>query len=170
MRQLQWLAPAAMLALLTLLAALPWGLSAEHRFFLPLLPFIAVFRGSLAMRGAMPVGLAFASGLCIDILTFGPLGFWALVHVAGWLAAAAVPHDFAGGALARWLTFAALAALLVALVWALASLLGAALTDWRPFARAAVAICAVYPFVAPIWSIMVLRPGSPAPASLERGR
>ena len=42
LRALKYTAPILTITGLTLIAVLPWGLPSENRFFLPLLPIIAI--------------------------------------------------------------------------------------------------------------------------------
>lgn len=77
------LLPAASLLLLVLTSALSLGAGSGTSFVLPALPILAVHYWTRRQRGLMPVALVFAAGLAIDLLTYGPLGYWPLLFLAG---------------------------------------------------------------------------------------
>ncbi len=54
MRILARLGPTLPVLALVLVAALPWGLPPEGRFFLPLIPFVAVHYWALRHPAALP--------------------------------------------------------------------------------------------------------------------
>lgn len=131
-RMLRLLAQAAQLAVivaLTVLATLPLGLPEEARYVLPLLPLAAIHACVLRRpphdtRVLVPEWLAFACGLALDVLSQGPLGFWAFVYLASYaLALAAWPLARRGSPWRLALLVAMLAAA-VAIAWVLASLYG----------------------------------------------
>ncbi len=163
------LLPGFSIALVTLLAALPWGLPSEARFLLPLLPFAAIHYWALSRPGSMPEWQAFLSGLATDALTHGPLGFWSLVFLVGFILSGLLPRFERWGAKGRWLHFCATLLLLSAVQWAIASayFLGAA--DWRPLMRGALLAALLYPLIE-----LLLRPidrlsASRFDARFERG-
>ena len=73
-----------LVGLSTLAAALPWGLPADACLVLPLLPYAVLHVATVTRDGAVPEWLAFVAGLALDLLTGGPLGYWALVYLAGY--------------------------------------------------------------------------------------
>mgnify|MGYP001358435982 CR=1 FL=1 len=79
------LAAMVSVVLVTFLAALPWGLPAEFRLVLPLLPFLAIHYWTLRRIALVPDVLAFVTGLAFDFLSDGPLGFWAMMVFLGLL-------------------------------------------------------------------------------------
>ncbi|MGL4396814.1 MAG: rod shape-determining protein MreD, partial [Hyphomicrobium sp.] len=81
MSVLRYGAPLVTIALLTLIAALPWGLPSDYRFFLPLLPAVAIHYWSVRRDDLAIEWLAFLSGLVLDVLTQGPLGYWSLIYL-----------------------------------------------------------------------------------------
>lgn len=121
--------------LLTVLAALPWGLPSEDRFFLPLLPLVAIHYWTLRHPQLIPEWLVFVIGLCLDVLTHGPLGYWSLIYLVGYFCAVvSEPYAHTGPLvrLAFWLT-AMMATTLAA--WGVSSIYFLEVADWRPFAR-----------------------------------
>ena len=72
------------IAVLTLLAALPWGLPTEDRFFLPLLPVVAIHYWALRRPEVLPEWFVFLAGLLLDVFTHGPLGYWPLVYLVAY--------------------------------------------------------------------------------------
>lgn len=79
--------PAIWLFALVIIAALPWGLPVNFRFFLPLLPLAAIHHWTMRRPEDCPEWLVFVAGLTVDVLTSAPLGYWALVYLAGYAAA-----------------------------------------------------------------------------------
>ena len=147
MRRLARVMPALVVLGLVLVAAQPWSLPAGYRFLLPLLPVLAVAHFALLRPALMPAGVAFMGGLLLDVLTIGPLGYWAMIYVLARMLAALLSPPTLPGAAAR----VGLAALMLAVVaisaWLVALPLGGTLADWRPLATAALGALAVYPLL-----------------------
>ncbi len=135
MRHLSAVLRGAGIVLLTLLAALPWGLPADLHFVPPLLPLVAICAANLRQAGSCPEWLAFACGLLLDIAAQGPLGFWAFLGLL------AQGLGVAGGALAARGAAMRLAVLASALVvvavagWVLSSLYFGAPAEAGAWAR-----------------------------------
>lgn len=140
--------PVISLALLLLLALLPWGLPTEARFVMPMLPFAAIYYWSLGDRGYMPAPVVALAGLTVDIITYGPLGFWSLIYLLGQMAAVLLTGSFSRTAMLRWLGFALVVFLLAGVQWLTASIYFVAWVSWRPFAFAASVVVLFYPVVA----------------------
>jgi rod shape-determining protein MreD len=127
------LAPFVSVALLVLLAALPWGLSPEDRMALPLLPVIAIHYWTLRHDALIPEWLVFAFGLMLDILTQGPLGFWSLLYLLGYLLAV-LSQPLAGrGAGARLMSLLAALVIVSAAAWLVASAYQMQIAEPRPY-------------------------------------
>lgn len=169
MRILAHIVPSLSIAVLTLLAALPWGLPSEGRFFLPLLPFVAIHYWTLRHAERVPEWMVFLSGLTLDVLTNGPLGYWALIYLVGYVLAVASTPWAEDGAIGRWLLFLAALVLLAVAEWTLSSLYHFELADWRPFAWAAVATAFVYPLFAFLLRSLDPDHGQRRNLSFERG-
>ena len=101
----------------------------------------------------MPEWLVFLSGFATDVLTYGPLGYWALVYLLGYIAVVLLRQDGERGEFAHWLEFAATLAGLALAQWLIASLYLLGWSDWRPVALAAVACILGYPLL-----VALLRP------------
>lgn len=140
--------PGLSIAAIALIAALPWGVSADDRFALPLLPFVAITYWALRRPRHVPDWLVFLCGLALDVLTQGPLGYWAFVYLAGYAVARLAAPLIGPQAGGRWLL--PLTTLFTAAIcaWALASLYFLALQDWRPFATGVVLAVLGYPLLA----------------------
>lgn len=144
----QWLVnavPGCLVMIATMLAVLPWGLPSTARFTMPLLPYAVVHYWLVRRPALLPEWLAFASGLAIDVLTNGPLGFWSLTFVAGVILSHHCEPLLRVGPPGRWLHFAATLAMLAGVQWGLASLFFLRLLDWQPFAVGACVAAAAYP-------------------------
>ena len=122
---------------LTLIATLPWGLPSEYRFFLPLLPVVAIHFWSLRYPGLVPEWYVFMMGLSLDILTHGPLGYWSLVYlITHFLAVVSAPLADRGQ-LARLALFGLALGLVAAISWMISSLYFLELADAWPYATGA---------------------------------
>jgi rod shape-determining protein MreD len=139
--------PAVSVVLATLLAALPWGLSSDNRFLLPMLPYAAIHLWAVRRPTLMPEWLAFSSGLATDVLTHGPLGFWSLVFLLGLMFVQACRPGERWGAAGRWLHFAATLGLLALAQWLIATLYFVSVVDWRPFLNGALLAAFAYPLL-----------------------
>ena len=135
MKSLRLLMPVLSVAVLTLAAALPWGLAAEDRFVLPLLPVIAIYQWTLDPDAWLPEWAIFLAGLTLDVLTQGPLGYWALVYLFTYIVALFASRVPAETAARRMALLAGTIVAVTAFSWALASLYFLQLLDWQPYAR-----------------------------------
>lgn len=134
MQPFRYIAPFASLAILTLVAALPWGLPPEDRFFLPLLPVVAIHYWSLRHGVLIPEWGVFLAGLTLDVLTHGPLGYWSLIYlVAHTLAILSAPYA-AHGPGARLFLFAVALSIVTFVAWIVSSVYFLEPADWRPYA------------------------------------
>lgn len=161
------IAAAISIALVTFVTSLPWGVPAEFRLVLPLLPFLAIYYWTLHGIALVPEALVFAAGLAVDFLSDGPLGYWALMYLVGYaLTLMAATTALAGSAPGRLLLLVVtLFALAVAEV-SLSALYFNAVADWSPPLTAALVAVLVYPALA-----IVLRPlTGPWPAAAEVDR
>ena len=139
--------PALTLLALVLISVLPWGIGPGYQFALPALPLLAVYFWTRAQSHLLPATFVFAVGLVVDVLSYGPLGYWSLVYLAG-LALTEFSTRFGGrGNLSEWLGFAGVMAALSAIAWLLASVYFVRLVNWRPMAWAAVLLPLAYPVV-----------------------
>jgi rod shape-determining protein MreD len=169
MRALSYVVPFASIAILTLVAALPWGLPSEDRFVLPMLPIIAIHYWSLRQTNSVPEWPVFLAGLALDILTHGPLGFWALIYLLAYvLGVLSAPYGHLGQIARIGLFAAALAAVAVA-AWAVSSLYVLEAVDWRPYAAGAgyagLASIVIVPILHALGAAQALRDNT----RLERG-
>jgi rod shape-determining protein MreD len=143
--------PAIVLALLVVVAALPVGLPPEQRFFLPLLPVVAitVFGGSDGQR-AIPDWLVFACGLVLDVLSNGPLGYWALMYLVAQVLArmSVVPIDAAWSQ--RFSRIAISLISVAALAWLVASLYFFAWAEPMPYIFGAALALAAAVLITPL--------------------
>lgn len=144
--------PSLVLFLAVVVAAVPWALPAAASFIMPLLLIIFVFALTLRPNHELPTVSVFAAGLLMDVLTAGPLGYWAIIFLlthtlARFYSRRAGEKRFAG----MWLAFAATAAVAAIFGWALASIYFVRFIDWQPmFIGGAVAI-ALYPLA--VWPL-----------------
>lgn len=137
--------PALTVALATLLAALPWGLSSDSRFLLPMLPYAAIHWWAARRPTLMPEWLAFACGLVTDVLTHGPLGYWSLVFLIGLMFVQVSRAFERTSPIGRWLHYCATLVLLALVQWLIAAAFFMSAIDWRPFLFGALLAAVVYP-------------------------
>lgn len=139
------LVPTLSVAVLALLAVLPWGLPPDGRFVLPLLPFIAIHYWTSRHADRLSEWVPFAAGLSVDVLSDGPLGYWSLIYLVGYAIALEAQLVKGTGPFGRWLLFLASLGVLALAAWAIASLYYLELAEWRPFAWAALLAGLAYP-------------------------
>lgn len=141
--------PSIVLFLAVVIAAVPWVLPAEASFILPLMLIIVIFVLTLMRKRKLPGPSVFAAGVLMDILTAGPLGYWAILFlltysVAVQYRARAVRPDF--GML--WAVFSGTALLAAGAGWALASLYFVRIIDWWPMAIGGLVAIVLFPLAA----------------------
>lgn len=128
--------------------AVPWGLPADATFILPLVMVMMVFCWRALPGTVLPPYVAMLLGLLTDIVSGGPLGFWALMALIGASAGALVPWLNDGQDRRRlWFVWTMVAALVACLGWLLASLYFLRWIDWWPIAFGALASLALFPVV-----------------------
>lgn len=169
MAYLDRLIPILSLIVNTILVALPWGMAAENRFFLPLLPLIVIHYWTLRRPTVTAEWWAFLAGLSLDILTHGPIGYWAFIYLLGYAAAQFSTKLAEDGWITKWAVSAATLMGLTAIAWAVSSLYHFELADVWPYVSAGVAAALIYPVFG-----FVLRGLTPSRAQsrnvlLERG-
>lgn len=146
MRALSYAGVFASIAVLTVLAALPWGLPTDDRFFLPLLPVVAIHYWAMRRPERLPEWFVFLAGFLLDVVSHGPLGYWPLVYLTAY--ALGVVSEQAGQAsfAARIILFLIALAAVTCVSWALASVYFLEFADWVPYANGAL-FAAVAAFV-----------------------
>lgn len=169
MRTLERLIAPLTIVAVTILVAMPWGMSAENRFFLPLLPLTVIYFWSQRNAVSAPEWLAFLSGLSFDILTNSPLGFWALVYLLAYFAGRLIAPLVGKGLLINWLGYAVSLAVVVVIAWSVSSIYYMRLDDWWPYLTAATGAVVIFPLVAALLSGLDRRQGQSRYGRLERG-
>jgi rod shape-determining protein MreD len=128
-------------------AAVPWGLPGQTTFILPFVTLLLVFLFSVHRNWMIPVWLVFAAGLATDVLTAGPLGYWAFIytfcHAVARLIARKAPAETIIGLSLKYAVTASLAA---AVGWGLASLYYLRMIDWWPIALGTMVSILLCPF------------------------
>jgi rod shape-determining protein MreD len=141
--------PVLTLVVASILAVLPFGAGELVRTCISFLPLIVVHYWSARRPHLLPVTAVFACGLAIDVLTHGPIGFWALMMLA--VAALAPLEDTLTGqstATGRAAVFAIAMVAVAGLAWGVASLYNGYTMDGRPMLFAALCSIASYPLAA----------------------
>lgn len=152
---LKLLLPGLSLAAVTLLAALPWGVPADVKPVVPMLPYLVCHFWAERRERAMPDWLVFLAGLVTDVLGQGPLGFWALVFLIGYTLVRLAAQSGRPGRAMSIAVFAMTAGVLVALQWLLASLYYLRSADLLPLLNAASIALAIYAMLALVLPIGV---------------
>jgi len=165
---MRMLVPALHLIIVTVLAALPWGLAADSRFLLPLLPLAVVHVWVRRRARHMTAAHAFLAGLALDVLTHGPLGYWSLIYLLGHGLSQWDGLADEDSILVSWLHFALVLASTAAAAWLVSSAYFLELLDWRPLASAAAIAAALYPFIALMLSLTGI--GSQRPSGAPSGQ
>lgn len=141
--------PSLVLFLAVVVAAVPWALPASARFILPSLLIIFVFALTMQRKRELPTVSAFAAGLLMDVLTAGPLGYWAIIFLlthtlARIYSTRARKKRFAN----LWLAFAVTAAAAALFGWVLASIYFVRIIDWQPMFIGGVVAVGLFPLLA----------------------
>lgn len=146
MRNLVHLIPTGTVLALVVLCVLPWGLGPSVDFALPALPFVAVHFWLRSNGRLMPLAFVFAAGLAVDVLSYGPLGYWSLVYLSGCGLTALLDRNAAARIGANgWAGFCFVAAGLILLAWLVASIYFLRFADVRAMAEAAAILALAYP-------------------------
>jgi rod shape-determining protein MreD len=155
--------PALSVLFAVVATAVPWGLPADATFILPLVVVMMVFCWGAIPGAAIPPAGAVGLGLLADIMSGGPLGYWALMCLTGATVGARSGKLGEGRNLGKhWLIWSVLAVVLGAFGWLLASLYYFRWIDWWPIALGAVASIALFPIV--LYGLLWIRYGRLAPA------
>lgn len=140
--------PALSVLFAVVATAVPWGLPADATFILPLVVVMMVFCWRAIPGTVLHPAVAVGLGLLADLMSGGPLGYWALMcliaaSVGGWAGSLAEARAF--GRL--WLIWSMLAAVLAAFGWLLASLYYLRWIDWWPIVFGAIVSVGLFPIV-----------------------
>jgi len=138
--------PAFAIFLAVVIAAVPWGLPGQTTFVLPFITLLLVFLFAARRVDPAPSWLIFLAGLATDILTAGPLGYWALIYILTYTLARVLPGkswtQTIGG---LWLVFLAAAVIAGTSGWAIASLYYFRVIPWEPIALGIGAASVLFP-------------------------
>lgn len=150
--------PALSVLFAVLATAVPWGLPADATFILPLVVVMMVFCWRAIPGAALPPAGAVGLGLLADLMSGGPLGYWALMSLT-----AATVGGRAGSLHERrdvwihWLIWIALVAALGVFGWLLASLYYVRWIDWWPIAFGTATSIFLFPVV--LYGLLWIRHG-----------
>lgn len=100
-RMLAVLQPMLSVLLVAALAAIPWGAPDTMEFALPMLALAVIHFWALRWSRLVPALFVFAVGVVLDLLTSGPVGYWALLYLLGYAAGAYGPNP-RSGSLSQW--------------------------------------------------------------------
>ncbi|MEC9367077.1 MAG: rod shape-determining protein MreD [Pseudomonadota bacterium] len=130
-------------------SALPLGLPPDATFIPPLLMAALVFIFS-SLPNPLTAWISFGVGLASDVLSAGPLGYWAfvflLVHTIAVLYAS---QRGSRGFASYWGVFAASAVAVSLIGWLVACLYFVGAVDWRPMANGAIVAVLAFPVL--VW-------------------
>jgi rod shape-determining protein MreD len=161
--------PALSVLVAVLATAVPWGLPADATFILPLVVVMMVFCWRALPGTTLPPYLAMLLGLLTDIVSGGPLGFWALMALIGATVGGRTTPLADGQDLNRlWLVWAAVASLVALLGWLLASLYFVRWIDWWPIAFGTLVSIGLFPVV--LRGLLWIRRGRLKPGHILHGR
>lgn len=150
--------PSASLVLAVMLAASPGagsGIAVTQ-----LLPVAVIFFWSIRRKRDLPALVVFACGLMLDVLSFGPAGYWALVYLVTGKMAATVGEFANGGIVARTAMLAACLALACGVQVAVLAAFGVELAELAEMGAAGVVIMVAYPLIARLLSVGAGRRGT----------
>lgn len=148
MTVLSRLLPGLGVMVVVLLAALPWALPGEIGYVLPLLPYLAIHIFVERGQAVIPDWLVFLAGLATDVLGQGPLGYWALVYLVGFIAVRAITSERQPSAGGRIVLLALTLSALVLVQWLVTTIYRLQLTDVMPLLGAAATALVLYILIA----------------------
>jgi rod shape-determining protein MreD len=154
--------PALSVLFAVLATAVPWGLPADASFTLPLVVVMMVFCWRIIPDAVLPLTACMLLGLLTDVMSGGPLGFFALMAliaatIGGLLRFTLEPRDL----LPLWLVWSALALALGLLGWLLGSLYFFRWIDWWPILFGTLTSIVLFPVV--LRGLVWIRRGRLAP-------
>ncbi len=140
--------PALSVLFAVIATAVPWGLPADASFALPLVVVMMVFCWRIMPDAVLPLSACMLLGLLTDVMSGGPLGFFALMaliaaSVGGLMRFTLEPRDL----FPLWLLWSALALSLGLLAWLLGSLYFLRWVDWWPILFGTLTSIALFPVV-----------------------
>ncbi|MDX2288679.1 MAG: hypothetical protein NW217_07645 [Hyphomicrobiaceae bacterium] len=142
------LAPVLTLVLATGLAVVPWpGAMGSGTVMAALVPAVVVHYWTLRRQEGLPASIAFLSGLTVDILGGGALGFCALLNLVGWWTGVGCRPWRACFPIGRWGLAAGAVVLMVAAGWLAAYLAGAAVNPMAELLEAGFWTILLYPLI-----------------------
>ncbi len=140
--------PALSVLFAVIATAVPWGLPADASFALPLVVVMMVFCWRIMPDAVLPLSACMLLGLLTDVMSGGPLGFFALMaliaaSIGGLVRFTLEPRDL----WPLWLLWSALALALGLLAWLLGSLYFVRWVDWWPILFSTLVSIALFPVV-----------------------
>ena len=139
---------AIVMALLVGGAAMPWGAPAYLTIALPMMAMAFVVTTTLCRIRAMSAWMVFLAGLLVDIVSSGPVGYWALLFLLGQaFAVETAQHTSGRHWLATWAAFAAIMIALAAIGQGVAAAYCSHPIDWLPIAVGAGLPIAIFPLI-----------------------
>lgn len=140
--------PALSVLFAVVATAVPWGLPADATFILPLVVVMMVFCWRVIPGGALPPAGAAGLGLLADLMSGGPLGYWALMClIAATVGGRPGSLGEGRGIGVHWLIWTVFVSVLGSFGWLLASLYYFRWIDWWPIAVGVLASIALFPVV-----------------------
>ncbi|MGI9478908.1 MAG: hypothetical protein ACR2PI_19560 [Hyphomicrobiaceae bacterium] len=124
--------PTCLVFMAVLVAAAPLGASVEAGLVLQVMPYMMAHLFLARRKGVVPSPVMFAAGIAMDIISNGPLGFWALIYLFGVLIARQLPHGLTNSQSGRVSGLLLIVFALAAAQVGLASLFRLAWIDWHP--------------------------------------
>ena len=143
----QSLTPTLTILVSVLICAVPWGVRASIAFVLPLATAMLIFLYAVRPNVLLPPWLAFLVGILTDLLTGGPLGYWALLFVIAHGIGRSLPFEDNRRFLRLWPSYLLAAIVIGSFAWIVGSAYYMRLIDWRPLAIALVAVSLVFPLL-----------------------
>ena len=160
--------PGVSLTAAMMLAASPGaGLGLPVASFVPV---AVVFFWRIRQGGALPMAVVAACGLLLDVLSAGPLGYWALVSLVAGQLATTVGEFANGGWVARTVMLVACLVVAGGVQAGVAMAFGAAVPGVVETALAMAVVVGVYPALAWVLGLGALRPMGDAVVFEPQGR
>ncbi len=154
--------PALSVLVAVLATAIPWGLPADATFIPPMVVVMMIFCWRALPGTVFPPSLALLLGLLTDLLSGGPIGFWALMAlIAAHIGGRALSLNDSQDPNRLWLVWAGVAGLVGALSWLLGSLYLVHWLDVWPIAFGTLVSILIFPVI--LRGLVLLKGGRPKP-------
>ena len=142
------LKPVLSLFALIAIAHLPLGAPHSASFLIPSIIMALVFIWSVTEPDNVKPWMIFMLGVVADVISSGPIGFWALYYLSAQAIGSWFAHNPANsGLLVSWVEFLFTAFVVTLLTWVVTTVYTMQYADWSPMLLGASVVSICYPVI-----------------------